>query len=128
MERDLNSSTCYLAISITMANKNRGTFLSGICIGAAIGTITGLLVAPRQGRDTRKVLGKTIAAVPQMAEDISSSVILQADKLSAAAGDRWHDTLDRLATAIAAGIVASQSAREANSADRPKSIHQVDDL
>ncbi len=111
-----------------MANKNRGTFLSGIFIGTAIGTITALLVAPRQGKDTRKVLGKTISAVPQMAEDISSSVILQADKLSTAAGDRWHDTLDRLATAIAAGIVASQSAREANSVDRPKSIHQVDDL
>jgi gas vesicle protein len=76
-----------------MADKNRGTFLSGIFIGTTIGTITGLLLAPRQGRDTRKVLGKTIAAVPQMAEDISSSVILQADKLSTAAGDRWHDRL-----------------------------------
>jgi gas vesicle protein len=110
-----------------MADKNRGTFVSGMFIGATIGTITALLVAPRQGRDTRKVLGKTIAAVPQMAEDISSSVMLQADKLSAAAGDRWHDTLDRLATAISAGIVASQSARESNPVDRPKSIQEVDD-
>ncbi|WP_310483823.1 YtxH domain-containing protein [Chamaesiphon sp. VAR_48_metabat_403] len=110
-----------------MANKNRGTFVSGMFIGAAIGTVTALLVAPRQGRDTRKVLGKTIAAVPQMAEDISSSVMLQADKLSAAAGDRWHDTLERLATAISAGVVASQSAREATPVDRPKSIHQADD-
>lgn len=110
-----------------MADKNRGTFLSGIFIGTTIGTITGLLLAPRQGRDTRKVLGKTIAAVPQMAEDISSSVILQADKLSAAAGDRWHDTLDRLTTAISAGIVASQSARESHPIDRPKSIQEVDD-
>ncbi|WP_295618340.1 YtxH domain-containing protein [Chamaesiphon sp. GL140_3_metabinner_50] len=110
-----------------MADKNRGTFLSGIFIGTTLGTITGLLLASRQGRDTRKVLGKTIAAVPQMAEDISSSVILQADKLSAAAGDRWHDTLDRLTTAISAGIVASQSARESNSVDLPKSIREIDD-
>lgn len=110
-----------------MADKQRGTFLSGIFIGTTIGTITGLLLAPRQGRDTRKVLGKTIAAVPQMAEDISSSVLLQADKLSAAAGNRWYDTLDRLTTAISAGIAASQSARESTSPDRPKSIQELDD-
>jgi gas vesicle protein len=102
-----------------MADKNRGTFLRGVFIGTAIGAIAGLLVAPRKGRDTRKILSKTVTAVPQMAEDISSSVQLQADKLSAAAGDRWHDTLDRLATAISAGIVASQSARELDSTDRP---------
>jgi gas vesicle protein len=110
-----------------MADKNRGTFLSGMLIGTAIGAIAGLLVAPRQGRDTRKIIGKTVTAVPQMAEDISSSVQLQADKLSAAAGDRWHDTLDRLATAISAGIVASQSVRELNTSDRPKSASKIDE-
>jgi gas vesicle protein len=97
-----------------MADKNRATFIGGILIGAAIGAVAGLLVAPRKGRDTRKILNKTAAAVPQMAEDIASSVQLQADRLSAATGDRWNDTLDRLATAVSAGIVASQSVRELN--------------
>jgi gas vesicle protein len=110
-----------------MADKNRGTFVGGIFIGAAIGAVTGLLVAPRKGRDTRKILNKTVSAVPQMAEDISSSIQLQADKLSAAAGDRWHDTLDRLATAISAGIVASQSVRELNAPTHPKSSSEVDE-
>ena len=110
-----------------MADKNRGTFFSGMAIGAFIGTVTGLLVAPRQGRDTRKILSKTMTAVPQMAEDIASSVQLQADKLSAAAGDRWYDTLDRLAIAISAGIVASQSVRELNSNDRPHATQEIDE-
>jgi gas vesicle protein len=110
-----------------MADKNRGTFFSGVFVGTLIGAVTGLLVAPRQGRDTRKILSKTMTALPQMAEDISSSVQLQADKLSAAASDRWHDTLDRLATAISAGVVASQSVREINTADRSKSANDVDE-
>ena len=109
-----------------MADKNRGTFIGGMLIGAAIGAVTGLLVAPCKGRDTRKILSKTVTAVPQMAEDISSSVQLQADRLSTAAGDRWHDTLDRLSTAISAGIVASQSVREPSISDRPN-INAVDD-
>ena len=109
-----------------MADKNRGTFLGGVVLGTVIGTVTGLLVAPRQGRDTRKLLGKTMTAVPQMAEDIASSVQLQADKLSSAAGDRWHDTLDRLAMAISAGIVASQSVREPQQLERPQSLDDSD--
>jgi gas vesicle protein len=110
-----------------MADKNRGTFFSGVVLGTVIGTVTGLLVAPRQGRDTRKILSKTMTAVPQMAEDISTSVQLQADKLSAAAGSRWHDTLDRLAMAISAGIVASQSVRELNPQDRPHAPNEMDE-
>ena len=108
-----------------MADENRGTFVGGMLIGAAIGAVTGLLVAPCKGRDTRKILSKTVTAVPQMAEDISSSVQLQADRLSTAAGDRWHDTLDRLSTAISAGIVASQSVREPSISDRPN-LNAVD--
>jgi gas vesicle protein len=110
-----------------MADKNRGTLIGGMLIGAAIGTVAGLLVAPRKGRDTRKILNKTVSAVPQIAEDIASSVQFQADKLSAATGDRWHDTLDRLTTAISAGIVASQSVREFNTSQESKSVNRVDE-
>jgi gas vesicle protein len=98
-----------------MADKNRGTFIGGVILGAAIGAVAGLLAAPRKGRDTRKILQKTATAVPQMAEDISSSVKLQADRLSTAASDNWHDTLDRLSQAIESGIVASQNVRQLDS-------------
>jgi gas vesicle protein len=110
-----------------MADNNRSTFIGGMFVGAAIGAVAGLLAAPRKGRDTRKILNKTVSAVPQMAEDIASSVQLQADKLSAATGDRWHDTLDRLSTAISAGIIASQSVRELNTSNESKSVSKVDE-
>jgi gas vesicle protein len=110
-----------------MTDKNRGTFIGGVLMGAAIGTVAGLLVAPRKGQDTRKILNKTVSAVPQMAEDISSSVQFQTDRLAIAAGDRWHDTLDRLAIAISAGIVASQSVRELNAPTHVKSSRKVDE-
>jgi gas vesicle protein len=110
-----------------MADKHRGTFIGGIIIGAAIGTVTGLLIAPRTGRDTRKILNKTVSAVPQMAEDIASSVQFQADRIADTASDRWHGTLDRLATAISAGIVASQSVRKLNDPTHLKSSSKVDE-
>jgi gas vesicle protein len=110
-----------------MADKNRGTLIGGMFIGAAIGAVAGLLLAPRKGRDTRKIVGKTLAAVPEMAEDISSSLQFQTDRLSAAAGDKWYDTIDRLGAAISAGIIASQSFRELKSSTAPKSSTEVDE-
>jgi gas vesicle protein len=110
-----------------MADKNNSKFIGGMFVGAAIGAVAGILAAPRKGRDTRKILNKTVSAVPQIAEDIASSVQFQADKLSAATGDRWRDTLDRLTTAISAGIVASQSVRELKTPIQPKSSSEVDE-
>lgn len=110
-----------------MADKHPSTFIGGLAIGAAIGTVTGLLMAPRTGRETRKILSKTLTAVPQMAEDISSSVQLQADKLSAAAGDRWQETLDRLTASIAAGVAASQSLRELDASTHNRSARKHDE-
>ncbi len=110
-----------------MADRNNGKFIGGMIVGAAIGAVAGILAAPRKGRDTRKILNKTVSAVPQIAEDIASSVQFQADKLSAATGDKWNDTLDRLSTAISAGIVASQSVRELNTPTQSKSSSEVDE-
>jgi gas vesicle protein len=39
-----------------MSNNRSGIFIGGLMIGAAIGTLAGLLVAPRTGRETRKLL------------------------------------------------------------------------
>ncbi|WP_448603291.1 YtxH domain-containing protein [Thermoleptolyngbya sp.] len=90
-----------------------GTFLAGAIVGVAIGAVTGLLLAPRTGRETRRLLKKSADALPEIAEDISSSVQIQADRLSGSALKNWDGTLSRLKEAIAVGIEASQRDRQA---------------
>jgi len=48
-----------------MSNNRSGVFIGGLMLGAAIGTLTGLLIAPRTGRETRKLLKKSADASPE---------------------------------------------------------------
>ena len=92
-----------------MVERNGGAFVGGVLIGGAVGAIAGLLFAPRSGKDTRKILKKSLEALPELAEDLSDSLQLHADQLSETARRNWEDTLQRLQEAIAAGIEASQT-------------------
>ena len=91
---------------------NGGTFVAGIVVGGLIGTAIGLLVAPRSGRETRRILKKSADALPELAEDLSTSIHIHADRLSESAMHNWHGTLVRLKEAIAAGVEASQMPTE----------------
>lgn len=95
-----------------MSNNRSGSFFGGMLIGAALGTLTGLLIAPRNGKETRQLLKKSADALPELAEDLSTSVQLQADRLSDTALRNWDKTLTRLQQALAAGMEASQRERQ----------------
>ncbi len=95
-----------------MSNARSGTFVIGVLVGSAVGTVTGLLLAPRPGRETRHLLKKSADALPELAEDLSTSLQLQADRLSESALRRWDDTLDRLREAVTAGTEAAQAQRQ----------------
>jgi gas vesicle protein len=97
-----------------MSNNRSGAFLGGLLLGAAVGTLTGILMAPRTGRETRQLLKKSADALPDLAEDLSTSVQLQADRLSESALRNWDGTLGRLREAIAAGVDATQRDRQAS--------------
>ena len=100
-----------------MSRQNKtGTFIAGLTIGSAIGTLIGLVIAPRTGKETRKVIKKSADALPELAEDLSTSLQLQANRLSEEALENWDETLARLKKAIAAGIEASnlEKSRRAN--------------
>lgn len=94
-----------------MANRT-GRFLGGLLVGAALGTLGGMLIAPRSGRDTRKLIRKSADALPELAEDLASSLQGHADWLSDTARHRWDDTLSRLQVAIADGMAATQQQRQ----------------
>ncbi|MEA5617665.1 YtxH domain-containing protein [Cronbergia sp. UHCC 0137] len=91
-----------------MSNNRSGVFIGGLMLGATIGALAGLLAAPRTGRETRKLLKKSANALPELAEDLSTSVQIQADRLSSSALRNWDETLERLQEAIAVGIDATQ--------------------
>ena len=103
-----------------MSKGKVSAFLGGVALGSAVGTVVGLLVAPRSGRETRKVLKKSAQALPEIAEDVSSSVQLQADRFSETTLSNWDETLNRLKSAIAAGIEASRI-ETANLEEKPES-------
>lgn len=89
-------------------NNNSGIFVAGMIIGSVLGTVAGILIAPRSGRETRRILKKSADALPEMAEDLTTTVQLQADRLSESAVQNWNDTLIRLKESITAGLEASQ--------------------
>ena len=101
-----------------MADNSSGSFIGGMIIGVALGALGGLLVAPRTGRETRQILKKSADALPELAEDLSSTIQLQADRLSETALRNWEQTLERLREAIAAGEEASR--REYETSNRPE--------
>ncbi len=105
---------------IMSKNNNSGLFMVGMVIGGMVGTVTGLLLAPRSGKETRRIIKKSADALPEMAEDLSSTVQLQADRLSESAQKNWAGTLSRLKEAIAAGIEATQL--ETPPMDSPRDI------
>lgn len=98
--------------TITMSTKRSGLFIGGLLVGSAIGAVTGLLMAPRTGKETRRILKKSADALPELAEDLSTSVQLQADRLSESALRNWDETLMRLKEAITAGLEATQRERQ----------------
>jgi gas vesicle protein len=95
-----------------MSNNRSGRFLSGIVFGAAAGAIAGLLMAPRPGHETRRILKKSAEALPELADDLLVVVQVQTDRLTENAIQRWDDTLVRLKEAIAAGVEAGMEASQ----------------
>uniref|UniRef100_B8HLI0 Gas vesicle protein n=1 Tax=Cyanothece sp. (strain PCC 7425 / ATCC 29141) TaxID=395961 RepID=B8HLI0_CYAP4 len=95
-----------------MSNSRSGSFIGGLLLGTALGTVTGLLLAPRSGRETRNLLRKSADALPELVEDLSTTLQLHADRLSDSAKQSWAVTLERLQVAIAEGMEASQQQRQ----------------
>ncbi len=110
-------------------NNKSGVFVVGMIVGSLVGAATGLLVAPRSGQETRKILRKSAEALPEMAEDVSATVQIQTDRLSASALKNWHETLTRLKEAIATGVeVSQQQAQHLQSSNDRISEGQESDL
>lgn len=90
-------------------NNNQTIFWGGLLLGGSIGAVFSLLFAPRTGKETRQILGKTAKALPEMADDLTTTLQAQSHRLSDSALENWEQTLNRLQQAIAAGVEASNN-------------------
>ncbi|MEO0886933.1 MAG: YtxH domain-containing protein, partial [Cyanobacteria bacterium J06648_10] len=86
-----------------MSDSKSSGLLGGMIIGGALGAIAGILVAPRTGKETRRILKKSADALPELAEDLATSIQFQADRLSEGSLSNWDQTLMRLREAVVAG-------------------------
>jgi gas vesicle protein len=110
-----------------MSNKGSGLW-GGVLLGAAIGAATSLLLAPKTGRETRRILRRSADALPDLAEDLGVTIQAQADRLSETALRNWDGTLARLKEAIAAGVEAGQLENLRNQRGNPsKSAYPEDE-
>jgi gas vesicle protein len=64
------------------------------------------------------MLKKAADALPELTEDLSSTLQLQADRLSGSALHQWDETLERLREALTAGVEAANAQRQAIQAAR----------
>ena len=92
--------------------QKNSNFIMGVLIGSSLSLIATLIYHPRSGADTRKVLTKTAQALPQIVQDISSTLQIHTHNLSFAASKKWQKTLHRLQVAIKAGVEASKNIDE----------------
>lgn len=91
-----------------MSQNDSDNFFGGLLAGTAIGTVIGLLIAPRSGQHTRRAIKKSADAVPDIIEDLSTSLHFHADKLSHTTLQNWDSTLERLKDALVAGQAATR--------------------
>jgi gas vesicle protein len=96
---------------MSQEDKNNA-FILGVVVGSSIATMATLLFSPRNGKENRKIVSKTAQALPEMAQDISSSLQMNSDRISQSALQKWDNTLNRLKKAVSAGVEASQSYKE----------------
>jgi gas vesicle protein len=117
--------------AIAMAN-GVGKFLGGFLIGTAVGGALGLLLSPKSGKETRRLLRKSADALPDLANDFASEVgsnmQIQADRLSEQAGRTLEETMVRLQEAIAIGKEASQKLRQELNPSNPQIFLDDEDL
>ena len=94
------------------SGSSTGAFVGGIIVGAAVGAIAGLLAAPKQGKDTRKLIRDSADALPELMDDVSDTVQYHAERWTEVGLNKWDSALFRLRRAITTGLDVGKQERE----------------
>ena len=76
-------------------NNSSSPFLIGGALGAVIGVVTALLLAPKSGEELREVLGDQYEKIREKAEDFTANINSKRHDVMDQVGD-WKDTLTTL--------------------------------
>ncbi|MEN9218839.1 MAG: YtxH domain-containing protein [Gloeomargarita sp. DG02_3_bins_56] len=91
-----------------MSRSNPGAFLGGLVVGGVAGLVAGMVLAPRSGQETRRVLRKTAAALPELTADVADNLQFQAQRWTGLLQEQWQETWVRFQTALSAGVEAGR--------------------
>ncbi|NET48058.1 MAG: YtxH domain-containing protein [Merismopedia sp. SIO2A8] len=102
------------------SDKATGAFIGGMLVGVAMGAIAGLLSAPQNGQTTRKRIKDSADALPDLVDDVSTTVQFYAEQLTESSLNRWDQTLLRVRNAITTGLIVSEQERQRIARSRRK--------
>ncbi|WP_017713046.1 YtxH domain-containing protein [Prochlorothrix hollandica] len=100
-----------------VSNRPKSSPWSGLIVGAAVGTVVGLLTAPQSGKATRQQIKKSLKTVPHLADEVAQNCQTHTSRWSAIALHRWQDLVWRCQSAIADGLDATQQAHQDSTTD-----------
>ena len=92
--------------------QKNNNFIIGFLIGSSLSMIATLIFHPRSGNQSRQILRKTSEALPQITEDVASSLQTHTSNLLFSTNKKWQRAFHRFQIAIKAGVEAARN--EAN--------------
>ena len=73
-----------------------GRFLAGFAIGATIGDVAGILLAPKSGEETREQLGKMASDLAEKTDETVQDIKRKADTLISDAQEKSEEIMGKL--------------------------------
>lgn len=83
-----------------MASQKTGAFVGGALLGAALGGVITLLLAPRWGKEIRTLIKRSVDTIPEAAGVPQSDARLQVDRLVRSAQQSLDEMIHKLNEAI----------------------------
>ena len=71
-------------------------FLAGFAVGAGIGAVAGILLAPKSGADTREMLGDMASDMAKKTDETVKDIQRKADNLITDAQEKSEEIMNKL--------------------------------
>lgn len=73
-----------------------GRFFTGVLVGAALGAVAGILLAPKSGKETREMLGEMASDMAKKTDETVQDIKRKADTLITDAQEKSEEIMNKL--------------------------------